>query len=106
MTTISTEQFTSINVGASINDGTGDSLRNAFIKINQNFSNISDTGVNTGNISCQGTIEILGNLILQEPSVPATSNAVGAVGQIAWDNSYVYVCVATNTWKRASLATW
>lgn len=106
MTTISTEQFTSINVGTSINDGTGDSLRNAFIKVNQNFANISDTGVNTGNISCQGTIEILGNLILQEPSVPATPNAAGAAGQIAWDNSHIYVCVATNTWKRASLATW
>jgi hypothetical protein len=106
MTTISTEQFTSINVGTSINDGTGDSLRNAFIKVNQNFANISDTGVNTGNISCQGTIEILGNLILQEPSVPATSNAAGAAGQITWDSNYIYICVATNTWKRASLATW
>jgi len=106
MTTISTEQFISINVGTSINDGTGDSLRNAFIKVNQNFANISDIGVNTGNISCQRTIEIFGNLISRGSYVPTTPNAAGAVGQIAWDNSYVYVCVATNTWKRASLATW
>jgi len=104
--TISTEQFISVNVGTNINDGTGDSLRDAFNKINQNFSNISSIGVNTGNISCQRTIEILGNLILQEPSVPATSNAAGAAGQITWDNNYIYICVATNTWKRASLATW
>ena len=39
--TISTEAFLAINVGASANDGTGDSLRAAFIKINDNFSNIS-----------------------------------------------------------------
>jgi hypothetical protein len=104
--TISTEQFISVNVGTNINDGTGDSLRDAFIKINQNFSNISGTGVNTGNISCQGTIEIFGNLIPHGSYVPATSNAAGAAGQITWDGNYIYICVATNTWKRASLATW
>ena len=106
MTTISTEQFISINVGTSINDGTGDSLRNAFIKINQNFANISEAGVNTGNISCQGTIEIFGNLISHVSYVPETSESTGDTGQIVWDDNYIYVCVATNTWKRASLATW
>lgn len=30
-------QFTNINVGTTANDGTGDSVRNAFIKINTNF---------------------------------------------------------------------
>ena len=38
--TISTEAFLAINVGASANDGTGDSLRAAFIKINDNFDQI------------------------------------------------------------------
>ena len=34
------------------------------------------------------------------------STDTGTTGQICWDASYVYVCVATNTWKRATLATW
>ncbi len=31
------------------------------------------------------------------------SGATGVAGEIAWDASYVYVCTATNTWKRAAL---
>jgi hypothetical protein len=23
-----------------------------------------------------------------------------------WDASYIYVCVATDTWKRAAISTW
>ena len=30
----------------------------------------------------------------------------GSVGDIRYDSGYVYICVATNTWKRAALATW
>ena len=37
---------------------------------------------------------------------PATSSSAGAVGQIAWDSTYIYVCVATNRWVRATLGTW
>jgi hypothetical protein len=36
----------------------------------------------------------------------ATSTTTGAVGEICWDSNYIYVCTATNTWKRASLGTW
>lgn len=39
-------------------------------------------------------------------SAPANSSSTGTRGQIAFDSSYVYICVATNTWKRASLSTW
>jgi hypothetical protein len=31
------------------------------------------------------------------------SGGTGTAGQIAWDSSYIYVCTATNTWKRAAL---
>lgn len=37
---------------------------------------------------------------------PATASSAGTAGEIAYDANYVYICVATNTWKRASLATW
>jgi hypothetical protein len=39
-------------------------------------------------------------------STPASATATGTVGQIKWDANYIYVCVATNTWKRAALTTW
>jgi hypothetical protein len=37
---------------------------------------------------------------------PASATATGTTGQIAWDANYVYVCVATDTWKRSALSTW
>ena len=39
-------------------------------------------------------------------TAPGANNSTGQAGQIAFDSGYIYVCVATNTWKRASLATW
>jgi parallel beta-helix repeat protein len=37
---------------------------------------------------------------------PASASAVGEAGDVTWDNTYVYVCVADNTWKRTALAAW
>jgi len=31
------------------------------------------------------------------------SDGTGTQGEIAWDEDYIYVCTATNTWKRAAL---
>jgi hypothetical protein len=36
---------------------------------------------------------------------PATSSSTGIKGQMAVDASYLYVCIATNTWVRAAIAT-
>ncbi len=48
----------------------------------------------------------IGNRLFLAPGAPASSNAAGSAGEIAVDANYVYVCTATNTWKRATLATW
>lgn len=45
------------------------------------------------------------NIVLSN-SVPATAASNGVAGTIRFDTSYVYVCVANNTWKRAALSTW
>ena len=37
---------------------------------------------------------------------PGSSGASCTVGQWALDSTYHYLCVATNTWKRAALASW
>lgn len=39
-------------------------------------------------------------------AAPANASATGTAGDIRYDANYVYVCVATNTWKRAAIATW
>ncbi len=47
-----------------------------------------------------------GPLILETSLPPATASSTGVRGTIAWDADYVYVCTATNTWKRSALTTW
>lgn len=37
---------------------------------------------------------------------PETASSQGTTGQISWDSNYIYVCVATDTWKRVALSTW
>jgi hypothetical protein len=38
------------------------------------------------------------------PSSPASSSATGTAGIIAFDSSNLYVCTATNTWRKVSLS--
>lgn len=72
--TISTQSFISINVGTTANDGTGDDLRTAFIKVNDNFQYMGNTGFNAGNIAVNGSIEIAGTLTTNGPLT--TSGAI------------------------------
>jgi hypothetical protein len=44
--------------------------------------------------------------IIATDKTPATAASTGTTGQIAWDTSYLYVAVATDTWKRTALSTW
>jgi hypothetical protein len=37
---------------------------------------------------------------------PASATDTGFAGEICWDADYIYICTATNTWKRAAIATW
>lgn len=45
-------------------------------------------------------------LRLRTAKTPASAGAAGNPGDKCWDPNYEYRCVATNTWKRASIATW
>jgi hypothetical protein len=45
-------------------------------------------------------------LRLRQARTPTSSSATGAVGEMCWDSDYVYVCTASDTWKRAALSTW
>lgn len=56
------------------------------------------------NVACN--VAITGSKLVIPTSTPANSTANGTTGTIAWDSSYVYVCVANNTWKRSAISSW
>ena len=37
---------------------------------------------------------------------PSSATDTGRAGEIRYDSSWIYVCIATNTWKRSPLSTW
>ena len=39
-------------------------------------------------------------------SVPSTATSTGVAGQIAYDSSWLYICTATDTWRRVAIASW
>jgi hypothetical protein len=39
-------------------------------------------------------------------TAPVSATAAGTAGQIAYDSTHLYVCIATNTWIRATFASW
>lgn len=124
-----------INVGSAANDGTGDPLRTCFQKINSNFTELYAKGAAGSNLDLSnneiaatdsnGNVELVPNgtgsvvivddkIKIESSKTPASSiGAAGdSAGMIAWNSSYIYVCVAnydgsTNIWKRAAIGgTW
>ena len=86
-----------IGIGSTANDGTGDPLRTAFDKANDNYLELYM-------LQSDGTTAV---------AAPAT--AVGAAGdyagKTAYDTSYFYVCFAaydgsTSIWRRSAHASW
>ena len=54
-----------------------------------------------------GTLDTASSGIrIRDDHTPASASADGFKGQIVWDANYIYICTATNTWKRAALSTW
>lgn len=58
---------------------------------------IGGTTANTGKFT---------TLAVTSPVVPTANNSAGTAGTVAWDSGFIYVCVATNTWRRASISSW
>lgn len=71
-----------------------------------------DTVVNRTGDTMPGSLGVGGltvntdSLRVTTAKTPATAAATGTAGQIAWDTNYIYVCVATDTWKRVAISTW
>jgi hypothetical protein len=79
---------------------------------NQTYSNVQVTTYlptysgNVTNLITSGNLAVFGNIFVLSTYVPTLANSTGLAGQVIWDSNYIYICVATNTWKRANVAAW
>ncbi len=80
--------------------------QNAGAQSNQLYiaNNSTSTPLIFGDFSA-GYVKING-AFLMDSFTPASSTANGNAGRISWDSNYIYICVATNTWKRVAISSW
>ena len=56
------------------------------------------------NVSCNAVFT--STMVLPNTTTPTTATSTGRKGEVRYDSDYLYICVATNTWKRTALSTW
>lgn len=79
-----------------------DSSGNGALMVVQDGGNV---GIGTRNPTA--LLDVNSNLLrIRIAKTPATAGASGNVGDICWDENYIYVCVSTNNWKRVEISTW
>ncbi|RCX20507.1 hypothetical protein DFP94_103238 [Fontibacillus phaseoli] len=67
----------------------------------------SEGNVGIGTATPESKLDVNGDsLRIRESKTPASANAPGNQGDIAWDENYMYICVAKDTWKRTELKSW
>lgn len=58
-------------------------------------------------ITSDGDLRLVGDTVRVPVERTITNaNDTGVKGDICWDSSYIYVCTATDTWKRVAISTW
>ncbi len=67
----------------------------------------SSGNIGLGTSSPTAFVDINSNTLrVRTARTPASATATGNAGDICWDANYIYVCTATNTWKRTAISTW
>jgi trimeric autotransporter adhesin len=119
VTALTTGQFnTAIGSQAGRSNATGS--RNVFIGYNAGRNETTDDNLYISNHLTStplikgkfdstggnaGSVRIYGDLQLTTKT-PASASDTGTEGTITWDADYIYICTATNTWKRVAISTW
>ena len=66
-----------------------------------------DLKANIASPAFTGSVSTSGDTIrIDTAKTPSSASDTGTTGQIAWDATYFYICVATDTWQRVAHATW
>lgn len=97
-----------LTAGADWSIGVDNSVSDQFaIQPNTSVNSSAPFAISTAGVTYLSSLDLNDDSVrVRTSKTPSSASDTGTQGEIAWDSSYVYVCVATNTWKRAAIATW
>lgn len=75
------------------------------ISVSAAANNWANTKIANTSATVNGGLKMTNIHLLSNVTISSNSSS-GNVGQISWDGNYLYVCVATNRWKRTQLLSW
>ena len=85
--------------------GTQESDFGGIINVNTNLSEIENSATNKVVVTKEW-VQGQGFLKSSINTAPASATDTGTTGEIRTDADFIYVCTATDTWKRTAIATW
>jgi len=69
-----------------------------FLELDRNDSKLDVIGIDSGT-----GLAYIRDASTQWFHTPSSGTDTGTAGQLAWDANFLYICVATNSWKRIAL---
>jgi len=80
-------------------------LNNGLFKSNRILINTTtDNGIDR--LQVNGSVIATQYKVSALNTAPATATATGTLGEIRYTSDFIYVCIATNTWRRTALTSW
>ena len=70
------------------------------------YNNGSGTITSNSNLAFDGTHLYSGNIKTDIVADVAAVGSTGTQGEIRFSSTHLYVCIATDTWRRSALSTW
>ena len=95
-------QVTVNNGGNNVDFVANDNSSNTILRTDASTSRV---GINTD--SPAQILDINGDTIrLRSQRTIPNSNTFGEAGEICYDANYIYICIATDTWRRVAISSW
>jgi hypothetical protein len=70
------------------------------------FCAVSNNGTGNRVMTSSASDLTVTQLTISEPETPLTSSSAGTQGMFRWSATHIYICIATNTWRRIIHTTW
>ena len=94
----SIELFASVDGTAETSSGFGVSTAGVSVSLQD--------GLQQYEITADAGFNFVGTRFRINVPSPASASSTCFSGMVAWDADYIYLCIATDTWKRVAIATW